>query len=178
MYFFYVGSPDRARMTHLGQTFREMAIAETEYRESQGAPLITKEYWGPWTQEMHDSLDAAVEGKMPSFNRVVDPYNQDEADGGIRGGFVVNVDRGRATITGASPYYYSDGESLRIWVSKGPDGDTDIGLPDLQNLAAKEWNSDRSLDYGKWLPTMAPFLYDPTNGTTSGGDIFRWDVFE
>jgi len=67
-----------------------------------------------------------------------------------------------------SPYplpfvYYTDGEGWMI-LSRGPDGDYDIN-------PAKIYNSSDS--YQSFSVLASPATYDPSNGTTSNGDIWR-----
>jgi hypothetical protein len=61
--------------------------------------------------------------------------------------------------------YCSDGKEFWVLRSLGPDGDADVA-----DLAAMDTTSRQGDVGSSWIP----FIYDPTNGVISGGDILRF----
>jgi hypothetical protein len=71
----------------------------------------------------------------------------------------------------------SDGQSYYILTSWGPDSQDGFGGNDGE-LDEREYTGARLNDYrrvalrdGRWL--LKEYVYNPSNGTTSGGDIIR-----
>jgi len=112
----YIGEPYRARLGYAKDIFRKMSTA-FYVPETETILLPTDvEYWGPWTPELHTELESKARMfEIPSYENVIDPYNTDATEGGIRGGFTYGVDRGTAKIIGASPYFYTDGKTGWVW---------------------------------------------------------------
>jgi len=63
--------------------------------------------------------------------------------------------------------YHSDGAGGWILQGVGPDGDID-----LENLAAVNFGNGGADGDQVWSQLL-PYVYDPTNGAVSSGDIFR-----
>lgn len=87
-------------------------------------------------------------------------------------GFHYVADIRAYSLNPAASHYQmaTDAKNFYILGATGPDGDYDVDLAAILE-EARQRNLTLPLD-----TRLAPYSYDPSNGTTSNGDILRWGL--
>lgn len=129
-------------------------------RERDGVLPPGRPWYGPLSREIRSAAGIRDED-------AVDPFNHD----GPREDWLTAprfaTDRGPWVTPRGMPFWYlTDGKKLFVLLSRGPDGDVDLGQTEAEALMV--------LDEERQYPASRLFQYDVTNGTGSSGDLFRF----
>ncbi len=160
----------RTREIYVKATHRAMASSIESYFSDYSEFPHNRPFWGAigdWNESM-DKGDAKPFHKF-SQERTgweIDPFNQHGPDGQRKRGIRYTADRGALVrIRGFDHHFWLGKESGWAVISRGPDEDLDLTQEILDDIV--------TLDKEQKYSTLRPLLYDSTNGTFSGGDIFR-----
>lgn len=148
------------------KTMRAIAVGlETRFMKKKEYPP-GKLYWGPFNYNLAKEIDE-------NWGIMIDPLNRDGNPKNWRTGPTADELRGEPIRVRGSDYqYYTDGKSFWALIARGPDGVLNITTTALHRVG----NSKLMVDGGKhetWSPALVDGTYDPSNGASSSGDIWR-----
>ncbi len=130
----------------------------------QGIKLAEPGFWGPLSPEMVARI--SVDPKW-----IIDPFNLDPPSDGWLFGPKYSTDRGMSVRIKGNPIWLYVGESnFYALVGRGPNETMELTREHFEALERVETALHRGSQ--AWEEIIA-LCYDVTNGTISGGDIFR-----
>lgn len=158
----------RTSISYTHETLRSLA-----YYAERDFAIPSETYFGPITYPLLEEM--AKQSRYPEYLKrfgereadwAIDPFNRNATEKEWRRGPRFFTDRGvKLRIRGLNYHYYSDGAKFYILISCGPDGDLDLTKDIIESVKNKS-HDDRDIALTAWR-------YDPSNGTVSGGDIYR-----
>jgi hypothetical protein len=159
------------RIVYALSTHRAIAAAIESYFDDYPEYPHNRPYWGPireWNGSIGNAMDrsfACLELERPGWE--IDPFNQDgpRKERKIGGPYPETWDP-ETRIRGFDCQFWMGRESGWAIISRGPDWDLDLSQGVLDEIVEIE-------DWQQKYSTFLPYLYDPTNGTISAGDIVR-----
>ena len=160
----FLPAQTRARVATVQAEHRNIAVGLAVYREHYGRYPTPREFYDD-TRKIEEPLDSSPEPEWHVNTPITTHYEDSFHVGGI-----MEVVPGDLFSEPRREWHYGYWSDGNVWVltSRGPDRTRDVSPQTVG-----EWILSASSLSREWPATQSAWLYDPTNGIKSRGDIIK-----